>query len=111
MKIVVIGATARIRSETAEKLRERGHEVAQATSRHQASILTQAPRDPGHAGRHLRKFLERTFALMRTLWCRLRRQEAGDVRGRGQVKPRREDSASWSAVQTGHREIETGDWT
>lgn len=83
MKIVVIGATARIRSETAKKLRERGYEVAPERSRRRASILTEAPRDPGHAGRYLRKFLERTFALMRTLWLRLRRQEAGDVSGQG----------------------------
>lgn len=77
MKIVVIGATAGIRSETIERLRKDGHEAGTASPRRRASILTEAPRDPGYAGRHLRNVLEGTFAALRDLWWRLWRYEAG----------------------------------
>lgn len=83
MKILVIGTTASIRSQTVERLREKGHEamLASLPKRH-VGLHTEAPRDPGHAGRHLRHFLERTFALMRDLWVNLRRIETGNRRAR-----------------------------
>lgn len=81
MKILVIGANAGIRAETVERLREKGHEAIPAPRpRRRVGLRTEAPRDPGHAGRHLRHLLERTFALVRDLWCRLRHFEAGDRR-------------------------------
>jgi uncharacterized protein YbjT (DUF2867 family) len=84
MKILVIGATASIRSQTVERLREKGHEAMPASPpRRHVGSHTEAPRDPGHAGRHMRRFLERTFARMRDLWCSLRRLEAGSRRVRG----------------------------
>lgn len=83
MQIVVIGATARIRSETIERLREKGHEAVPASPRRHAGILTGAPHDPGHAGRHLRNVLETAFAALRDLWRSLRRHEAGSRRARG----------------------------
>lgn len=84
MKILVIGATVGIRSQTVEMLREKGHEAMPASRpRRHAGFRAEAPRDPGHAGRHLRNFLERTFGLMRDLWRSLRRLEAGNRRVRG----------------------------
>lgn len=84
MKILVIGATASIRSRTVEQLREKGHEAMPASPpRRNISIRIEAPRDPGHAGRHLRYFLEKAFALMRNLWCNLPRPEAGSRGFRG----------------------------
>jgi uncharacterized protein YbjT (DUF2867 family) len=81
MKILVIGATASIRSQTVERLREKGHEAMPASPpRRHVGSHTEAPRDPGYAGRHLRHFLERTFALTRDLWGNLRRLEAGNRR-------------------------------
>jgi uncharacterized protein YbjT (DUF2867 family) len=83
MKILVIGATAGIRSRTVERLREKGHEALPASPRRRhVGSHTEAPRDPGHAGRHLRQFLERTFALIRDLWGNLRRLDAGNRRAR-----------------------------
>lgn len=80
MKILVIGANASIRSQTVERLREKGHEATPASPpRRHVSFGTEAPRNPGHAGRHLRHFLERAFALTRDPWCSLRRRE---VKGR-----------------------------
>jgi uncharacterized protein YbjT (DUF2867 family) len=83
MKILVIGATASIRSQTVEMLREEGHEAMPASRpRRHFGFRTKAPRDPGHAGRHVRHFLERTFALVRDLWSSLRRVEVGSRRVR-----------------------------
>jgi uncharacterized protein YbjT (DUF2867 family) len=83
MKILVIGATASIRSQTAERLREKGHEAMPASpSRRHVGSHTEAPRDPGHAGRHLRRFLERAFALIGGLWVNLRRLEGGNRQAR-----------------------------
>ncbi len=84
MKILVIGANANIRSQTVERLREKGHEAIPAPQpRHRFRLLTEAPRDPGYAGRHVRYFLERTFALTRDLWGNLRRRiETGSRRVR-----------------------------
>lgn len=84
MKIQVIGATANIRSQTVEMLRKKGHEAMPASRpRRHIGLRTEAPRDPGHAGRHLRHLLEKTFALVRDLWCRLRRLEVAGRRVRG----------------------------
>lgn len=84
MKILVIGATASIRSHTVERLREKGHEAMPASwPRRHVGKRTEAPRDPGHAGRHLRHFLEKAFALTRDLLCSLRRFESGSRRIRG----------------------------
>lgn len=84
MKILVIGATASIRSQTVERLRKKGHEAVPASPpRRHIGKLTEAPRDPGHAGRFLRHFLEKAFALTRDLWCSLRRFEPGSRRIRG----------------------------
>jgi hypothetical protein len=80
MKILVIGATASIRSQTVEMLREKGHEAMPASWRRHVGNRTEAPRDPGHAGRHLKYFLERAFALIRDLWCGPRRFESGSRR-------------------------------
>jgi uncharacterized protein YbjT (DUF2867 family) len=83
MIILVIGANASIRSQTVERLREKGHEAMPASPpRRHVGSHTEAPRDPGHAGRHLRHFLERAFALTRDPWCGLRRLEAGNRRAR-----------------------------
>jgi uncharacterized protein YbjT (DUF2867 family) len=83
MKILVIGATAGIRSRTVERLREKGHEAMPASPpRRHVGSHTEAPRDAGYAGRHVRLFLERTFALMCDLWANLRRLEAGNRRAR-----------------------------
>jgi hypothetical protein len=78
MKIVVIGATARIRSETIQRLREDGHEVEPASPRRHASIITEAPRDPGYAGRHVRNFLERSVVALSDLWASLCRHDVGN---------------------------------
>jgi uncharacterized protein YbjT (DUF2867 family) len=84
MKILVIGATASIRSHTVERLREKGHEAMPASwPRRHVVKLTEAPLDPGLAGRHLRHFLEKAFALTRDLLCSLRRFESGSRRIRG----------------------------
>ncbi len=61
MKIVVIGGTRYIRSETVERLRRQGHEVVAAPLKPRVSTITAAPRDPGYAGRPLREFLERIW--------------------------------------------------
>lgn len=83
MKILVIGATANIRSQTVESLRKKGHEAMPASPpRRHVDSHTEAPRDPGHAGRHLRHVLERAVVLMSALWGNLRRREPGDRRVR-----------------------------
>ena len=83
MKILVIGANASIRSQTVERLREKGHEAMPASPpRRHVGSHTEAPRDPGYTGRHLRHFLRRAFALTRDPRCSLRRFEAGDRRAR-----------------------------
>jgi uncharacterized protein YbjT (DUF2867 family) len=83
MKILVIGANASIRSQTVERLREKGHEAMPASPpRRHVGSHTEAPRDPGYAGRHLRHVLERAFALLSDLWVNLQRLEAGDRRAR-----------------------------
>jgi NAD(P)-dependent dehydrogenase (short-subunit alcohol dehydrogenase family) len=58
MKIVVIGGTRHIRSETVERLRRQGHQAVTASPKPRVSTITVAPRDPGYAGRPLRELLE-----------------------------------------------------
>jgi hypothetical protein len=83
MKILVIGANASIRSQTVERLREKGHEAMPTSPpRRHVGSHTEAPRDPGYTGRHLRHFLERAFAPARDPWCGLRQLEAGNRRSR-----------------------------
>ena len=67
MKIVVIGGTRYIQLATVERLRQHGHDVV-AASPQCRSLTTAAPRDPGHAGRPLREFLENTASILRHLW-------------------------------------------
>jgi hypothetical protein len=89
MKIVVIGYTAHVRSETVERLRKEGHDVVAASPKPRFDITSTASRDPGHAGKSLREFLENTAAVLRNLWLgrhlwlgRLQRCLGGRARGR-----------------------------
>lgn len=68
MKIVVIGRTHRIRSETIETLRRLGHQADLPLQQSRFDRPGAAPRDPGHAGRPLREFLESTAAILGGLW-------------------------------------------
>ena len=68
MKIVVIGRTHRIRTETVESLRQRGHQAVLPLQQSRFDRPGAAPRDPGHAGRPLRDLLESTAALLGGLW-------------------------------------------
>jgi hypothetical protein len=75
MKIIVIGKSARIRGEIVQRLRDEGHEAATPSPlRGRASA---ASRDPGHAGRHLRQFLESAGARLVQFWRtpRVRRRQ------------------------------------
>jgi hypothetical protein len=74
MKIVVIGRTNRIRSETIERLRQEGHAAAAANPERRFKFRTEASRDPGHAGRHLRAFLTGVAAGLRSQWLALGRR-------------------------------------
>jgi hypothetical protein len=91
MKIVVIGGSAYIRSETAERLRGKGHEAVAASPRRRVNAITLAPRDPGHAGRHLRHLLESIISIFRSLRLgRLPRRLRGhELQGR--MSGRRDD--------------------
>lgn len=99
MKIVVIGGTRYIQLATVERLRHQGHDVV-AASRQCRSLTTTAPRDPGHAGRPLREFLENTTSILRQLWhgrhLRLRPTTAAPQRygARGQAKGGCEDGVA-----------------
>lgn len=68
MKIVVIGRTHRIRSETVESLRQLGHQADLPLQQIRIDGPGAAPRDPGHAGRPLRELLEATAILLGGLW-------------------------------------------
>ena len=68
MKIVVIGRTHRIRSETIESLRRLGHQADLPLQHTRFDGPGSAPRDPGHAGQPLRQALESTAALLGGLW-------------------------------------------
>lgn len=84
MKIIVIGKSASIRRETVQRLRDEGHEAATASPPSllaRATVRTTAPRDPGHAGRHLRQVLERGGARLVDLW------RAGRIPGRQGLWP------------------------
>ena len=67
MKIVVIGSSRHIRSETVESS---ASTVMKSWRRRDGniSIITGAPRDPGYAGRPLREFLENIAFVVRALW-------------------------------------------
>lgn len=91
MKIIVIGKSARIRGEIVRRLAEQGHEAAAPQPiRRFAALPAPAPRDPGHAGRHLRQLLERAGAGLADLW------RIGRNRGRQGLPPtwRLEDGSS-----------------
>lgn len=92
MKIVVIGRTGRVRSEIVERLRQAGHNAEVADTR--VKFRTGAPRDPGHAGRHLRTLLERVAAALRDQWLN-REARAAQLR---QLLAGREASGSSSEV-------------
>jgi len=68
MKIVVIGGSHHIRTETIERLREKGHDAVAASLKSRAGFATAAPRDPGYAGRPLRELLERVGFVLHDLW-------------------------------------------
>jgi NAD(P)-dependent dehydrogenase (short-subunit alcohol dehydrogenase family) len=97
MKIVVIGGTRYIRLATVERLRQQGHDVVAASLQCRA-LTTMAPRDPGHAGRPLREFLENTTSILRHLWhgrhlsLGLLRKRLGGHGVRGQARGGCEDS-------------------
>ena len=99
MKIVVIGGTRYIQLATVERLRQQGHDVVAASPQRRA-LTTAAPRDPGHAGRPLREFLENTASILRHLWhgrhlrLGLLRQRLGGHGVRGQVRGGCEDSVA-----------------
>lgn len=89
MKIVVIGYTAHVRSETVERLRKEGHDVVAASPKPRFDVISTAPRDPGHAGKPLREFLENIAAVLSDLWLgrhfwlgRLQQCLGGRARGR-----------------------------
>ena len=97
MKIVVIGYTAHVRSETVERLRKEGHDVVAASPKPRFDVISTASRDPGHAGKPLREFIENTAAVLRDLWLgrhlwlgRLQQGLVGEVHGR--ARGRRDDS-------------------
>lgn len=73
MKIVVIGYTAYIRTETVERLRGQGHDVVAASPKRRSGSMTVAPREPGHAGRPLRALLENIASTLHRAWLRRRR--------------------------------------
>lgn len=87
MKIVVIGRTHRIRSETVESLRQLGHQADLPLQQTRFDGPGAAPRDPGHAGRPLRTLLESTAALIGGFW-RNRIRPSG--RRSGATAPREE---------------------
>lgn len=93
MKIVVIGRTHRIRSETIERLRQRGHQAVLPLPQPRFTSPRAAPRDPGHAGRPLREFLEYTAALLRDVWRYRLPQRLGAQNVNGRATAHREDDA------------------
>lgn len=97
MKIVVIGGTRYIQLATVERLRQEGHDVVAALPQRRA-LTTVAPRDPGHAGRPLRNFLENTASVLRHLlrhrWLDLLRHRLGGHGVRGQASGGCEDSVA-----------------
>ena len=74
MKIVVIGGGTRLA--TVERLRTQGHDVVAAALNRRVSSITEAPRDPGYAGRPLREFLEK-------LWFSCIQPRIGTPAGKG----------------------------
>jgi hypothetical protein len=72
MKIVVIARTGRMRSQITERLRREGHNAVAAAPQRRADSDTGGPRDPGHAGRHLRTFLETTASILYDQWLNRR---------------------------------------
>ena len=77
MKIVVIGYTAHARSETVERLRKEGHDVVAASPKPRFDVISTASRDPGHAGKPLREFIENSAAVLRDLWLGREKRHGG----------------------------------